>query len=115
MDGLQAYGTSTSCVLELLPTSTFHLMAVKTSKGVVVTTEPLAEGCEDGVLRVGYSLWRALAPVSARDTGGPIAVSVGLLRSHTEKWKRETSLLPSVLCWAVLGEDVQVSYRPHEI
>jgi hypothetical protein len=90
-------------------------MAVKTSKGVAVTIERLAEGCEAGVLRVGNSLWRALVPVSARDTIGPITVSVGLLRSHTEKRKRETSLLPSVVCWAVLGEDVQVSYRPNEI
>jgi hypothetical protein len=89
-------------------------MAVKINRGVSVTIERLAEGGEDGVLRVGNDLWTALVPASARDTSGPIAVSVGLLQSHTERGKRETSLLPSVACWAVLGEYVQVSYRPHE-
>jgi hypothetical protein len=86
-------------------------MAVKTSRRVAVSIERLAEGCEAGVLQVGNDLWRALVPTSVRETSGPIVVSVGLLQSHAEKWKREASPLPSVACWAVLGEDVQVSYR----
>jgi hypothetical protein len=77
-----------------------------------VSIERLAEGCETGVLRVGNDLWRALVPSSVRETSGPIVISVGLLQSsHAENGKREASPLPSVACWAVLGEDVQVSYR----
>lgn len=84
-------------------------MAVKANGGVAVTIERLADGGDGGVLQVGNDLWRAIVPVSARDTSGPIAVSVGLLQSRTERGKRETSLSPSVACWAVPGEDVQVS------
>jgi hypothetical protein len=84
-------------------------MAVKTNGDVAVTIERLADGGDGGVLQVGNDLWRAIVPVSARDTNGPIAVSVGLLQSRTGRGKRETSLSPSVTCWAVLGEDVQVS------
>ncbi|KAH9977248.1 P-loop containing nucleoside triphosphate hydrolase protein [Lactifluus volemus] len=84
-------------------------MAVKTNKRVAVSIERLAEGCEAGVLQVGNDLWRALVPTSVRETSGPIVVSVGLLQSHAEKWKREASPLPSVACWAVLGEDVQTT------
>ena len=83
-------------------------MAVKTKNCVSVTIEHLPEsGKSDGVLQVGSDLWNAVFPASARN--GPIAVSVGLLQTHADNGRSDPSISLSVTCWAVLGEDVQVS------
>jgi hypothetical protein len=85
-------------------------MAITTNKGTAVAIEHIPEGGKGNILQVGADLWNALVPTSLRE--GRIAVSVGLLQSHTETGNRGASLSPSVACWAVQSEDIQVSDRP---
>lgn len=84
-------------------------MALKSNKGIAVDIQHIPEDSEGDVLRIGMDLWNTLFPNSARE--GPVAVSVGLLQSHTGTEKRGTSFSPSVICWAVPSKDVQVSYK----
>ena len=84
-------------------------MAIKTTNCVSVTIEHLPKGGNsDDVLQVGSDLWNAVAPTSAPN--GPIAVSVGLLQTHTDNGRSDPSVSLSVTCWAVPdNKDVQVS------
>ncbi|KAI9456224.1 AAA-domain-containing protein [Lactarius psammicola] len=66
-------------------------MAVKTKNNwVSVTIEHLPKGGKsDDVLQVGSDLWNAVAPAARRN--GPIAVSVGLLQTHTDNGRSDPS------------------------
>jgi hypothetical protein len=86
-------------------------MAVKTDKGIAVVIQHVPEDCQGDVLQIGTALWNALFPTSVRASEGPLAVSVGLLQSHTRTGRRGASLSPSVVCWAAPSKDVQVSCR----
>ena len=86
-------------------------MVVKTDKGIAVAIQHVPENGQGDVLRIGTDLWNALFPTTVRASEGPLAVSVGLLQSHSRTARRGASLSPSVICCAAPNKDVQVSRR----
>jgi hypothetical protein len=87
-------------------------MAVKSNKGVAVAIQHLTEEIEGDTLRIGTDIWNVLLPPALGSVhDGLITVSVGLRQSHSVSESREASFFQSVVCWAVHGKDVRVSYR----
>ncbi|KAI0003309.1 P-loop containing nucleoside triphosphate hydrolase protein [Russula compacta] len=85
-------------------------MVIKTNKGIAVAIQHVSGDGAGDVLQVGTGLWNAIVPTSVRGPEGPIAVSVGLLQSHTGAGNRGgASLFQSVTCWAVQSKDVQTT------
>ncbi|KAI9510375.1 AAA-domain-containing protein [Russula earlei] len=84
-------------------------MAVRNSKGFSVAVQHVPEVGEGDIVQVGADLWNVLVPSSQHEDEAPLAISVGLLRSHIETGNHGSSLSPSVVCWAVPSKDVQTT------